>query len=231
MLAPLASVFAGLALMFLLFELKTPGVGLWAGLSMICGFLFLLSQYYLDMINYIDIALIVLGLVLLITEFLTMAGGGLLGIAGAALILGGLTLSFLPNEFEFDPGNERYLDALGAAALNGVIALGIMTLGVIGFIALMPRTAFGRRLAVQSEVTATSAGHMESGHSTLPGRCGITLDRLRPSGVVVIDGEQFSARAEHGRFIAPDTPVEVISVQFGELVVRPAAAAAETQSP
>jgi membrane-bound ClpP family serine protease len=100
MLAPLASVFAGLALMFLLFELKTPGVGLWAGLSMICGFLFLLSQYYLDMVNYIDIALIVLGLVLLITEFLTVVGGGLLGIAGAALILGGLTLSFLPNDFE-----------------------------------------------------------------------------------------------------------------------------------
>jgi membrane-bound ClpP family serine protease len=47
---------------------------------------------------------------------------------------------------------------------------------------------------------------------------------------VVIDGEQFSARAEHGRFIEPGTAVEVVSVQFGELVVRPAAADWEAQS-
>jgi membrane-bound serine protease (ClpP class) len=222
-LGPLASVFAGLALMFLFFEFKTPGIGLWALLGAICGLLFLLSQYYLDMVNYLDLVLIVLGLVLLITEFFTLAGGGLLGLGGAALVLGGLIMAFLPNEFEFDLNDPRYLDALAHAGINGIVAIAVMTVGVLGFIALMPRSRLGRRLAVQSEISSTSAGALESDSGSLIGHRGSALDRLRPSGDVTIDGEQHSARAEHGVFVTPGSAVEVVAVQFGELIVRPLA--------
>ena len=42
-LSRFAPVLAGLAVLFLLFELKTPGVGLWAGLAALLGAGFLLD--------------------------------------------------------------------------------------------------------------------------------------------------------------------------------------------
>ena len=35
-----------------------------------------------------------------------------------------------------------------------------------------------------------------------------------------VNGEPYSARAEHGAWIAPGAAVEVVSVEFGELLVR-----------
>lgn len=219
-LAGLAPIFAGLALLFILFELQTPGVGIWAMLGALCGALFLLSQFYLDMINYLEILLIILGAALLIAELLTLAGGGLLGVVGAALMFTGLALGFLPDDMEFDFNDPRFVEALSAAALNSLLALAVLAVGFFTFIATLPRTRLARQLAVQSQITATSAGTLEASANTLLGRRGIARDALHPSGIVIIADEEYSASAEHGAYIESGTAIEVVKVQFGELVVR-----------
>lgn len=219
-LAGVAPLLAGLALMFIFFELKTPGVGLFALLAAGTGALFLMAQYYLDMANNMEMVLMALGMLLVVIEFLTMAGGGLLAGLGALIMFCGLVMAFLPNEFEFDPGDEQYLEALGGAALSTLGALGVAAIGVLSFIAILPRTRLAGRVAMEAEVSATSAGELERSAPDLVGRQGRARDRLRPSGIVVVGGDEYSARAEHGAFVDAGSPVEVIAVELGELVVR-----------
>ena len=71
-----------------------------------------------------------------------------------------------------------------------------------------------------NEVTGTSSGAVEARAPSLVGRQGHTPDGLHPGGTVFIDGEPHSARAEHGAWIAPGAVVEVLAVEFGEVLVR-----------
>ena len=219
-LARFAPVLAGLAVLFLLFELKTPGVGLWAGLAALLGATFLLAQYSLDLVENYEVVLIAIGLGLVAVDAFTMMGGGLLAAVGAATGLIGLLLAFLPNEVSFDSDDPVFLDALRDAGLGVATAVGIVVAGFVLAIRYLPRTALHRHIAVQGAVTATSAGDIEARTGTLLGRRGKATEALHPSGTVRIGGEAVRARAEHGTHIAAGAAVEVVSIEFGEIVVR-----------
>ena len=221
-LSRFAPILAGLAVLFLMFELKTPGVGLWAGLAALLGTGFLLTQYSLDLIQNFELLLIAIGVGLIAAEALTMAGGGLLAAAGAAIGLTGLVLAFLPNELAFDPDDTLFLDALTDAALSAATAAGIVAVGTVLAVRYLPRTTMHRRLAVEGAVTATSAGSMEVQAAALVGRRGEVAEALHPNGVVRLGGEPIRARAEHGAWIEQGTAVDVVSIEFGEVVVRAA---------
>jgi membrane-bound ClpP family serine protease len=156
---------------------------------------------------------------------LTMVGGGLIAAFGAVLAFAGLVLAFLPNELDFDLGDPIFLEALRDAAFGSVAAVAIVAVGIVLAIYFIPRTSLQRRLAVEGAVTATSAGEIEP-RTDLVGRTGAVHEALRPSGLVDVDGEMMSARAEHGTFVARGDAVEIIAVEFGEIVVR-----ARTSSP
>ena len=227
-LSRFAPVLAGLAVLFLLFELKTPGVGLWAGLAALLGAGFLLAQYSLDLMENFELLLIVIGVGLVAVEMFTMAGGGLLAALGAAVGFTGLVLGFLPNELTFDFDDPLFLDALRDAGFGGAASVGIVAVGAVLAVRYLPRsTALRRRIAVREAVTATSAGDIEARTATLLGARGEATEALHPSGMVRIGKESIRARAEHGAYIAHGAAVEVVSVEFGEMVVRAASGAAE----
>ena len=219
-LSTFAPMLAGLAFLFILFELNTPGVGWWALIAGTLGGLFLLAQYYLDLAENVEVLLLIAGLALIAVEFLTVAGGGLIGLAGGVLALLALVMLFMPNELDFDFANPEFLDALGGAVGRSFIALGVVAAGAAAFFILMPRSPLRRRFALTDEITGTSSGAVEARAPFLLGRRGHTSDGLHPSGTVMVDGEPYSARAEHGAYIAPGATVEVVSVEFGELLVR-----------
>ena len=219
-LSRFAPILAGLAVLFLLFELKTPGVGLWVGLAGVLGAAFLLAQYSLDLMENFELVLIAIGLGLVVVDALTMVAGGMLAAAGAVVGFTGLVLAFLPNELTFDTDDPVFLDALKEAAFGGVTAVAIVAIGTLLGIRYLPRTALHLRLAAREEVTATSAGDVEGRSGTLHGRSGVAAEALHPSGMVRIGGESIRARAEHGAYIAAGSAVEVVSVEFGEVVVR-----------
>ena len=223
-LSRFAPALAGLAVLFLLFELKTPGVGLWAGLAVLLGAGFLLAQYSLDLMENFELLLILIGVGLVAAEMFTMAGGGLLAALGAAVGFTGLVLGFLPNELTFDFDDPTFLDALRDAAFGGAMSVGIVAAGTVLAIRYLPRsTALHRRIAVEGAVTATSAGDIEARTAALLGARGEATEALHPSGMVRIGTESIRARAEHGTYIAHGSAVEVVSVEFGEVVVRAAA--------
>ncbi|MDP6804592.1 MAG: NfeD family protein, partial [Rhodospirillales bacterium] len=201
------------------FEMKTPGIGLWAGLAALSGAGFLVAQFSLDLVESYELVLIALGLTLVIVEIMTMAGGGLLAAPGAVLAFAGLLLAFLPNELDFDLGDPIFLEALGDAAFGSVAAVAIVAVGFVLAITYLSRTSLTRRLALEGAVTATTAGEIEA-RADLVGRIAEAHEPLHPSGLVDVGGEMMSARAEHGSFISRGDAVEIIAVEFGEIVVR-----------
>ena len=226
-LSRFAPVLAGLAVLFLLFEMKTPGVGLWAGLAALLGAGFLLAQYSLDLMENFELALIVIGIGLVALEMFTMAGGGLLAALGAAVGFTGLVLGFLPNELTFDFDDPYFLDALRDAGLGGAVSAGIIAVGTVLAIRFLPRAVLHRGITVREAVTATSAGDIEARTATLLGERGEATEALHPSGMVRIGSESIRARAEHGAYISHGAAVEVVSVEFGEVVVRAEAGSGE----
>ncbi len=227
-LSRFAPILAGLAVLFLLFELKTPGVGLWVALAALLGTGFLLAQYSLDLIENIELLLIVIGIGLIALEIYTTVGGGLLATLGGAAGFTGLVLAFLPNETTFDFDDPVFVDALADAAFGGATAVGIVVVGTVLAMRFLPRsTALRRHLAMTDEVTATSAGTIEARAGELLGRRGKAAEALHPGGTVRLGAESIRARAEHGAYVPAGAAVEVVSVEFGEVVVRSVADGSE----
>ncbi len=216
-LAGLAPILMGLALLLLFFEINTPGVGIWALLAAVFGSLFLFAQYYLDLVEHFEVALLVLGLALIAVEVLVLPLGGLFAIGGALCLLAGAVLAFLPNELDLVPSDPNFQDALFDAALQGGLALAVAGGGVLLLVKVLPHASrLKSRLTVEAEISGTSDGAGPS----LVGRTGRAEGMLRPAGTVVIGRTHHSARAEHGTWIAAGEPVEVVAAELGELVVR-----------
>lgn len=224
-LAGVAPFLMGLALLLLFFEINTPGVGIWALLAAVFGSLFLFAQYYLDLVEHFEVALLVLGLALIAVEVLVLPLGGLFAIGGALCLLAGAVLAFLPNELDLVPSDPNFQDALFDAALQGGLALAVAGGGVLLLVKVLPHAArLKSRLTVEAEISGTSDGAGPS----LVGRTGRAEGMLRPAGTVVIGRTHHSARAEHGTWIAAGEPVEVVAAELGELVVRAHPAGGET---
>ena len=152
-------ILAGLALLFIFFELKTPGVGIFALLGLICGVLFLTSYFALDMISAIDLVLVVVGLALLVTELVFGITGGLLAIAGGLALAAGLMMMYIPNDFDpTDFNQDGFGEMIGGAALNLVVTFAIAAIGIVAFIATAERSPFVRRFALAGVSEGTSAG-------------------------------------------------------------------------
>ena len=216
-LASVAPMLMGLALLLLFFEINTPGVGLWALLAAVFGSLFLFAQYYLDLVEHFELALLVLGLALIAVELVLLPTSGLLGIAGALCVLAGAVLAFLPNEIDLAPSDPNFQEALFDAALKGGLALAVAGAGLLFVLKVVPHASKLRsRFTVEAEITGTSGTAGQS----LVGQVGRAEGMLRPAGTVVIGRVYHNARAEHGTWIAAGEPVEVIRAELGELVVR-----------
>lgn len=229
-LGSFSPLLAGLTLLFIFFELKTPGVGVWALLGAICGGAFLITNYFLDMVTALDLVLVVVGFALIAVELFFAVTGGILAVGGGIALLAGLLLMFLPNEI--DPTqltDERVLEALGSAGVDLLLTVAVAAVGFVAFIATAQRSPFVRRVAMAATIEGTSAGDVEAHADSLIGHDGVLRAECHPSGVVVIDGREHSARSQHGSFIATGTAVRVVSIQFGELIVVacPPAEAAE----
>ena len=211
----------------LLFELKTPGVGIWAIGAAVFGTLFLLCQFYLELVGHWEIIALALGIGLIIVDIVFAVGAGAFAISGLVLILIALVLSFMPDAVQFDPTNEQFGAALSQAFLNSLLAMSIIVAGVIMFVITLPKSPLLKRLANNGELLATNTSGLAQ-HDTLIGVQAITSEDLHPQGRIAIEGRWHSALAEHGAYIAAGQTVEIIEKRFGDLVLRPLSVAAST---
>ncbi len=220
-LAGFAPLLAALAVMFVIFEIKTPGIGIWAILAAVCGTGFFVCQYYQDLAGNLELVLVVLGVLAIVAELFFLPSGGLLAIGGALAMLSGLLLAFMPNELQFEWSAAGFAAALQWALAQAALALVALTVALVFLIQAMPRMRSVDRIAATAEITATSAGPQELAAASLIGRVGVARSDLRPAGLVLVGDSELSATAENGGYILAGAAVEVVAMRYGEVIVRP----------
>ena len=92
-----SSLLLALIVIGIVLEFKTPGVGLFILISIVAAVLYFLPLYFEGLAANWEIALFILGLVLLAVEVFVIPGFGVFGILGFALIAIGLGLAMVQN--------------------------------------------------------------------------------------------------------------------------------------
>jgi len=218
-----APLLAALAVLFIIMELKTPGIGIWATLAGICGVLFFICQFYLELASFPEVILVLLGLVAVGLELFLIPTGGWLALSGAVLGLFGLVLAFMPDASQFSPDTPGWSSNLLDALVSSMFAMLVASGGVVTLILSLPRLAVMRKLASTAEITATSASDAATAVTSFANVGGQAVARsdLTPNGYIMHAGRELSAAAQNGEFIKAGTPVEIVGMRFGEAIVRP----------
>lgn len=195
-------VVSGLLIMLIVgglyFELQTPGVGFPLVLAILAAIAYFLPLYIDGLVQYLDIVLFVLGIILLLIEIFAIPGFGITGIAGIGCVVGGLALALVDNDYIFT-WQEGAASNLAVAV---AVVIGSLTIGIIACIALsgvlitsprVPALALRKNLDV-------SEGYVGVAHvdPALVGAQGVATTVLRPSGKVAINGTTYDAVSEGG---------------------------------
>ena len=144
------------------------------------------------------VALLVVGLLLLLTELLVLPGFGVAGALGIVALIGGAVAAW---------------SELGAAwgMVTGALAL-IMT---VLLVYIMPRTRAGRRLVLEH---AEADNRSQKDRQDLLGRNGLAVSPLRPIGRARFGEEEVDVVTD-GEYIDVGQSVMVVEVQGMRVVV------------
>ena len=203
------------AFLFGYLEFKTPGFGLFGVLCGLCAFLFLFGHYIAGLSGYENALLLLLGIVLLITEFFVFPGTFVPGFIGLGLILFA-ALNTMIDRYPSDPALPT-LPQLHLPTIN--LALGFFggLTAILLAARFLPETILFRPFRLS--VTSPSPS-LPSYDFLRPGLKGKALTDLRPSGSAEFKGQNFDVLAE-GQFILEGTQVQIHQVEGSTIFVRP----------
>jgi membrane-bound ClpP family serine protease len=214
----------GLMLGFYL-EASSPGFGLPGTLALTCLFLIVLSSFSLEIANWLEMILLVTGILVILFELFILPTFGLLGFIGIVLFLMGLFGMMLPGAdsvgYEYD---TKTLNAAGIAFferlawLCGTFVLGLILIGLLARYVTPRFATFNRLVLTGNEQTGfTSVENLSE--LPKPGTRGEALTTLRPSGKILIDNIPYDAMS-NGSLIEKGHYIEVIGIDSGTLLVE-----------
>jgi len=110
-----------IALLGVYVEFNTPGVGLPGLVAVICFAVIIGSKYLIGLANWVEVALFIVGLLLLMVEIFVLPGFGIAGFLGITCILAGLFGMLIKNPPDKFPWPETSVD--WQSFTNGVLGL------------------------------------------------------------------------------------------------------------
>lgn len=218
-----------LALLGVYIEFNTPGIGLPGLVAAICFAIIIGSKYLWGLANWIEVALFIVGVLLLMVEIFVLPGFGIAGFLGIICIIFGLfgmLIENLPDELPWPK------DALGWRDFtNGVLAL---SFGFVGFAILawlltkyLPRIQFLSGLILipttagrggESQVSMTAPPEAKT-VSVSVGDIGEVVSTLRPTGKAKF-GDAVVDVVATAEFLNKETKVEIIEIHGNRVVVK-----------
>lgn len=201
----------------LYFELQTPGVGFPLLAATLALILYFIPLYLNGLAQYWEIAVFVIGVILLLLELFVFPGFGIAGISGGFLIVGSLTLMMLGNDnldFTFVPA-ERIVRA--SIVTLGAFLSAILLLFVGGV--RLTNSQFFKRVALVSTQKHEEGYSSKFVEEVLINKIGVAQTILRPSGRVEIDGNLYDA-ATRGEYIVAGTKIIVVDDSGNYLKVK-----------
>ncbi|MCX7846878.1 MAG: ATP-dependent Clp protease proteolytic subunit [bacterium] len=207
----------GLAGLFI--ELRTPGFGLPGTIGLVCLALFFWGHIIAGMSGWLEVALFLIGVILLLVEILLIPGFGITGIIGIILIVAALVLAML----EWSPGQGfpassqlfKPVVVVASAFLASIILMVLVA-------RLFPRTPGVSRMFLTYSLERAKAPSTATAPSanTLEGKTGVAKTILRPAGKALIDNVVYDVITD-GEFIPAGTPIRVTSCSGNRIVVHP----------
>lgn len=207
-------------------EISSPGLSLPGTVAATCLFLIILSSFSLEIANWLELILLLVGLGIILVELFVLPTFGLLGFIGLIFFVAGLFGMMLPGmddiHYEFD---NHTFNAAGEAFfmhlawLCGSLVLGFILMLVIARYVTPSHRIFKRFVLHGHEQVGYTA--VEEG-AKLPkeGSEGRTFTTLRPGGKVTIDDTLYDAISV-GPLIEKGEEVIVIRSEGGNLIVGP----------
>lgn len=202
------------------FELQSPGIGFPLIVAITAAVVYFAPLYLEGIANHWEIAVFIVGIVLVAVEIFAIPGFGIIGIAGVVLAITGLSLAMVDAfSFEFDS-----IDLIARNFLKAmIIVTGSMMAALIASIYLSKKmfasSFIGGHLSLKTEqVTSQGYSAVDTSRKNLVGTIGIAETVLRPSGTVIIDGQLYDAKAEYG-FIDKGTQVKIVRFEQNQVYV------------
>lgn len=223
------AVLVMIALLGVYIEFNTPGVGLPGLVAVICFAIIIGSKYLHGLANWVEIALFVVGVLLLLVELFVLPGFGVAGFLGVICMLGGLFGMLIKNLPDELPWPQTPLD--WKLFTSGALGL---TLGFIGFVVLawlltkyMPKFQFLSGLILVpavakqgTEFEVSMTAPLESQTTMVKvGDVGEVVSRLRPTGKAKF-GDAVVDVVAGGEFIDKGTKIEIIEIHGNRVVVK-----------
>jgi membrane-bound ClpP family serine protease len=147
------------------------------------------------------VLLVLIGIILLVLEFVVIPGITIAGIGGTILSFAGIFLSY-----------KMYGNNIGSYTLLGAIVLFVIAITY----ALKSKT--WKRVALNSEIK--SKVNVIDHENLHVGDTGIAVSRLAPMGKARINGITVEAKST-GIYIAENTEIEIIKVNGSNITVKP----------
>lgn len=217
-----------LAMLGVYMELNTPGLGLPGLVAVICIVIIVGSKFLAGMANWVEIAIFVTGILLLLVEIFVIPGFGIAGLTGIFFIaLGGfgMLVKNAPDELplprpEFG-GWTPILDGLVGVSigLTGFVICAVL------FTRYMPKIAFLSGLSIEPPIktgkrppSMTKESEGEARKLEV-GQGGTAESILRPAGQAKFENAIVDVVAQ-GEFIQKGENVEIIEISGNRVVVR-----------
>jgi membrane-bound ClpP family serine protease len=148
------------------------------------------------------ILLFLVGILFIAVE--VIVPGAILGTIGGLLMFAGCIMAFI------DFGTWGGIVAM-------CIAFTVAGLALFLEFHYLPRTKFGKRAFLASEITGVSAAFGEEARDLI-GKPAEALTMLSPSGYVTVDGQRFEAFCQSGQ-VPAGSPLEIIGADNFRLIV------------
>lgn len=199
-------------------ELKTPGIGVAGLIGLLATALFFAPHYIEGLAQSWEIAVFVVGLLLLAVEIFVIPGFGVAGVLGILAGVVGLTAALLDNQgvgFEGVSTN---------AVLEKTAWVLVMMVSAILVVVVLARQLVNSRGAhpfVDMNTQESSEGYtsVDTKILALVGSTGVALTDLRPSGYIEVGGKKLDAECVEG-YILKGQQVVVSAVRSIHLMVK-----------
>ncbi|AQT69154.1 hypothetical protein STSP2_02341 [Anaerohalosphaera lusitana] len=225
-----ASILVMLALLGAYIELNTPGLGLPGLVAVICVVTLVGSKYLIGMANWVEVAILVLGLILLAVEIFIIPGFGVAGIAGIiciALGIFGMLIRNAPDEIPW-PQTEFDWDLFIQGMLSMLVGFIAFIAGAIAVGRFLPKIQFLSGLILSpastsdfatAEISATPEVAASDFQKVHVGDTGVVTSPLRPCGSARF-GDVVVDVVAQAQFLPSSTPVEIVEIHGNRIVVK-----------
>lgn len=200
-------------------EIKTPGFGLPGIVGIASLALFFGARYMIGMADWLDIALVAIGVCLIITEVFFIPGFGFVGGIGIVCVAAGVVMSLTYTDFSL-PRYSWEFDRLRDAGMTVTLAFVAMTLFVFLSWKYLPKTPLYGRIVMRAELTPELGYTVQapSESEELLGQCGVATSMLRPAGRARF-GDRTLLVVCNAEFLEEGTPVRIVEVSGNRYVV------------